>query len=172
MNIHDPKQVDKHRKDLIIHHPEALTPLRKGVEFSMTSMGWIVWLFICRPVLLATLWFFGFKFFYRHMVQLGGLQGLKDLAALYCVTILFIYLLIRGWNLYNFLRFRNKGNRRRSTKPIETHDTAQFFHLEEAAIDDLKRVRQISVEFPEKDKIHVSYRTKTRNIVTGRFKST
>jgi len=59
------KELRKKKKldSLIINKPEALTNMRRKAEFSITTIGWIVWIFLCRPALLAILWLVGFRFF-------------------------------------------------------------------------------------------------------------
>src|SRR5271154_7383806 len=107
------EQNSKNNEDnLIIYHPHALNPLRKGVELGVTVVGWFIWAILCRPLLLAFLWFLGFELFYEHMIRLGGYKALLSFAFIYFGSIFLMYLLIRGWNFYNSKKFKGKDRRK------------------------------------------------------------
>src|ERR1017187_4981193 len=105
------KNTKNNDEDLIIYHPHALNPLRRGVEWSVTAIGWFIWAVLCRPLLLAFLWFLGFEIFYEHMIRLGGIKALVSFAFIYFGSLFVMYLFIRGWNYYNARKFRKKNKR-------------------------------------------------------------
>ncbi|HQP10865.1 MAG TPA: poly-beta-1,6-N-acetyl-D-glucosamine biosynthesis protein PgaD, partial [Candidatus Omnitrophota bacterium] len=59
------KELRKRRKfdDLIINRPEALKVTRRRIEFSLTTLGWAIWIFLCRPLLIVLLWLVSFRVF-------------------------------------------------------------------------------------------------------------
>ena len=139
---------------LIINRPEALHNIRRKAEFSITTIGWIVWIFLCRPALLAILWMVGFRFFFRHMIDLGGLAGLQELRLFYISVIIFIILMIRGWNMYNKVRY-GKKKRRSTAKGVSEEKLESFFKLPRNSAKKLQSMDEITVDFLEDHQFHV-----------------
>jgi len=137
------KPVDE---DLIIYHPHALHPLRRGVEMGITAVGWFIWAVLCRPLVLAFMWFLGFEIFYEHMIRLGGIKALAAFAFIYFGTIFGMYLFIRGWNYYNATKFRKK-NKRRSVTDVSAADLEAYFKFQEHAVEKAQQWKYIVVSF-------------------------
>jgi len=51
------------------------------------------------------------EIFYEHMIHLGGLKGIKEIWGIYLFIILVIFLVVRGWNVYNYFKFRKTDRR-------------------------------------------------------------
>ncbi len=135
-------------EELIINRPEALGRLRKSAELSITTLGWIVWFILFRPLFVAILWLMGVRLFYRHMFQLGGLHGLAQNLPVYISIILLIFLIIRSWNVYNKTKFGGK-NRRVISRIVLSRDMEKFFDLPKGSAPDLWEAKDISVSFGE-----------------------
>ena len=130
--------------ELIIDRPQAMNRLRKNTEFSMTVLGWMIWAILCRPLFFAILWFLGFEIFYEHMIRLGGIKALAGFAHIYFAALLVMYLLVRGWNVYNAGKFRNK-ERRKSVKDVTAEDLERFFKFMPQTIDKARHWKNIVV---------------------------
>jgi len=167
------KELRKNKKldSLIINRPEALHALRRRAEISLTTIGWIVWIFLCRPALLFILWFFGFRFFFEHMIDLGGLAGLQELKIFYVSVIVVIILLIRGWNMYNKIRYGRK--KRRSTAiGVSPEKVESCFKLPHNSSQKLRNMKEINVDFLEDYRFHVTDADNTSVHFDGLFKPT
>jgi len=156
---------------LIINRPEALHNLRRRTEISITTIGWIVWIFLCRPALLAILWFVGFRFFFKHMIDLSGLAGLQELKVFYISVIIVIILLIRGWNMYNKVRY-GKKKRRSTAKGVTEEKLESFFKLPPNSAKKLQGMDEITVDFLEDHQFHVKDTKNTSNQFDGFFRPT
>jgi poly-beta-1,6-N-acetyl-D-glucosamine biosynthesis protein PgaD len=142
--------VDERKDDLIISRPRALSTMRKGTEMTVTAVGWIIWAVLCRPLLLAFLWFLGFKNFYEHMIRLKGMLGLADLAFIYFTVVFALYLLIRGWNSYNAWKF--KGRERRVRNPsVSAQDLERLFNLPAQTVEKAQTWKGMTVDFEKGD---------------------
>jgi len=161
----------KKLESLIINRPEALNNLRRKTEISITTIGWIVWIFFCRPALLAILWLVGFRFFFRHMIDLGGLAGLQELKLLYISVIIVIILLIRGWNMYNKVRY-GKKKRRSMAKGVTEEKLESCFKLPNKSAQKLRDMKEITVDFLEDHQFHVEDKKNTNNQFDGYFRPT
>ncbi len=156
---------------LIINRPEALHGIRRNAEFSITTIGWIVWIFLCRPALLAILWLIGFRFFFKHMIDLGGLSGLQELKLFYISVIIVIILLIRGWNMYNKVRY-GKKKRRSMAKGVSAEKLESCFKLPRNSAKKLQGMSEITVDFLEDHQFHVQDKNNADNQFYGFFKPT
>ena len=164
MNEWEKKMRKKKFDDLIINRPQAMRKVRRRLEISITTIGWVIWIFICRPLFIVFLWMMGFRFFYEHMINLGGLIGLKEQWVGYALVILLVYILVRGWNVYNKVQY-GKMNRRREFREIMPGELDKFFRFPEGSCRGFQETRNISVEFSEKNRIKVGG-------AEGHFKST
>ncbi len=153
---------------LIINRPEALNATRRRIEFSLTTIGWAVWIFLCRPLLLVVLWYLGFRFFFRHMVDLGGLVGLQELKLFYLSGIIVIIFLIRGWNFYNKVRY-GKKTRRKSAPPVSTGQIEQYFKLPQGRAQQLQDMNEIKVVFESDHQLIIKDPTKSAEGFKGYF---
>ena len=156
---------------LIINRPEALHNVRRKAEISITTVGWIVWLFLCRPALLAILWLVGFRFFFRHMIDLGGLSGLQEMKLFYISVIIVIILLVRGWNMYNKARY-GKKKRRSTAKGVSQETLESFFKLPRNSAQKLQNMEEITVDFLEDHQFHVEDTKNPSNKFDGFFRPT
>ena len=166
------KELRKKKKfeSLIINRPEVLHNVRRKAELSVTTIGWIVWIFLCRPALLAILWLVGFRFFFRHMIDLSGLAGLQELKMFYISVIIVIVLLIRGWNMYNKIRY-GKKRRRATVKGVSNEKIESCFKLPKSSAKKLQGMNHITVDFLEDHHFKVQDK-KSDTQINGLFKPT
>lgn len=154
---------------LIINRPEALKKTRRRIEFSLTTIGWVVWIFLCRPLLLVVLWYLGFRFFFRHMVDLGGLAGLQELKYLYLSVIILIVFFVRGWNFYNKVRY-GKKKRRKFAPPVSEKRLEEHFKLPQGSAGQLQGMNVINVEFLEDHQLRINEPGKSPKSFKGYFR--
>jgi len=167
------KELRKKKKinALIINKPEFMHSMRRRVEISVTTIGWVVWLFLCRPALLLVLWLVGFRFFYRHMIDLSGLAGLEEMKIFYISVIIAIILLMRGWNMYNKMRF-GKKDRRKFAPKVSEENLEDYFKLPQNSAQKLWNMGEITVDFLEDHQFHVIDTKNPNDQFYGFFKPT
>lgn len=166
------KELRQRRKfeSLIINRPEVLHDIRRKAELSITTIGWAVWIFLCRPALLALLWFMGFRFFFKHMIDLSGLAGLDELKVYYISVIIFIILLVRGWNMYNKVRY-GKQRRRASAKHVTDEKLESCFALPGKSAKKLQNMTNLTIDFLEDHHIRIKDKDSDTQI-NGHFRPT
>jgi len=156
-------------KTYIINRPQAMRPVRHGFEFAATALGWVIWCFALRPIAVFILWVCGVKIFYMQMIYLKGYKTLQEHSFFYGGIIVGFYLLMRGWNLYNYFRFHNK-ERRKGVREISVSDQDLFFHLPAGSASTLHGWREIEVQFPVGDVISVTrQRAANAERIQGKF---
>lgn len=144
---------------LIIHHPDAMSPTRRNMELSLTVFGWMVWVFLCRPALVAFLWVMGFEFFHEHMIRLGGISALVDFSFAYITSVFVLYLVIRSWNFYNARRFRG-WDKRKINRSVNPRDLETCFHLPEGSVSEIQGSDYIDVKFFPESRIQIDVPSK------------
>jgi len=165
------KKLRKRRRldPLIINKPEALTNLRHKAELSITTIGWIVWIFLCRPALLAFLWLIGFRIFFRHMIDLSGLAGLQELKVFYISAIVGIILIVRGWNMYNKARY-GKKMRRTHAQGVSGEMLEEYFLLPKNSAVRLQEMKEINIDFLDDCQLRIQESNKSSHPFDGYFK--
>jgi len=159
----------RNRRPIIIDRPDLLGSSRRWTEWGITTIGWVMWVFICRPILIALLWALGLRVFYHQMVKLGGLGGIVELFWIYFWVVVAIWIIIRSWNLYNYLKFRNK-NARKHSRPVGAREIEKFFKLPSECLGGVHSSSVVEVDFIERNDIRVKDISKDRGAVySGHF---
>ncbi len=160
---------DFEEESLIINKPEALGDIRKGMEWSITTIGWAFWFFLCRPLILIFLWYLGIRIFYTHMIRLEGLSGLAQYLPLYTFIIIVIFFTIRGWALYNLLRY-GKRNRRVFSRPTSQEEMEEAFHLPLGSLSTIQNWQDISIDFSQDNHILIKDSRNKEHAFPGYFR--
>jgi len=133
-------------------------------------LGVIAWILICRPLLILFLWIMGLQFLYEHMVVLGGFQDLIEFWKIYIYVILFIFIVIKGWNFYNRFRFRTKS-RRSQVRPADNDEIDKFFKLSGQGSETIQRWNDIAIDFKDNYELRIYDATqKDQKSSLGHFK--
>jgi poly-beta-1,6-N-acetyl-D-glucosamine biosynthesis protein PgaD len=89
------------------------------------------------------------------MIDLGGLAGLKEMWVLYAMIIFTVYIVVRGWNVYNKMVY-GKKNRRRTMPPTTDKNLEDFFKLQPSTVSTLQQMKEVSIDFGDNYKIGIS----------------
>ncbi len=137
-------------KGIIIDRPTLKSKTRNFSEWTLNILGWILWIFLMRPLFLLFMWFVGYKIFYLHMIKLEGYTNLDKFIA-YTIVIFSIFLILMIWHKYNVFMFRNK-ERRVGRKNVSNKEMTDFFKFEDPEkIEDIKKARNIDIYFNDND---------------------
>lgn len=121
-----------------IYRPDLQGRLRRGLDNTLTVLGWLVWLYLFIPLITLIGWIFGY-----HRLDQFVLSSPR--ASAYTLVIYMIVIALAGatlvlWALYNLVRFR--GKERRSHPHNITEDAlAAEFHVETSQLWRLQRSR-------------------------------
>ena len=104
------------------------------------------------------------------MVDLGGLAGLQELKIFYISVIIFIILLIRGWNMYNKMRY-GKKKRRIFVQGASEEKLEKCFKLIKKSAAKIQGMKEIDIDFLEGNQLRIQDSKKSGSQVNGYFKS-
>ena len=106
----------------------------------------------------------------EHMVDLGGLLGLMDVAWIYVTIILIIFLIIQGWNVYNYFKYGGKS-RRASVEVVSEKEMEEYLEMPNSALKRVHQSRDIRVDFMPHHRIEFRFLPETRSQpIEARFK--
>lgn len=90
--------------------------MRNAAELGFTTLMWALWIYLFMPLLSLVLWVVGLPYIYKTLfAEQVFLQLMVLLERMGCF-VLMVFLLLRGWGLYNYYVFGKRNRRRRSEK--------------------------------------------------------
>lgn len=155
---------------IIINRPERLPNARKGIEMTLLTIGWGLWLLFFRPVFAFVLWIIGFKFFYKYLLSDGGIAGLKENGMLFLSIALFTLAGIFAWNIYNRQLFK-KASKRKNVREVRSVDLDRFFSFDIKTSNILQKAKSLNFNFKSKNRVE-AYDESIQFISKGRFRPT
>jgi len=143
---------------MVIDSPDLQT-LKQRYAFSLiTLVFWVLWFYLWLPLISMVAWAFGIQAVYRHMVVLGGFEGLARLIGAYVIAIAVMGVLFIGWALYNYYRFRNR-QRRTNIQAVSPEQLAGYFDVSEERLLEATEARRVVFHFtPEGGIDHIETR--------------
>jgi biofilm PGA synthesis protein PgaD len=137
---------------LIIDKPDLKSmPLLFG-EGLLTVLFWGVWFYLWLPIISMLAWWFGFKLFYRHMVELGGFIGLVQFLNVFFFGVFFLCGALALWSFYNLKRY-GSYNRRTHVLKTDMNKMAEFFNISIQKLQKTQFSKYVSFSFDSTDLI-------------------
>ena len=88
--------------------------MRNATELSFTTLMWALWIYLFMPLLSLVLWVVGLPYIYKTLFSEEVLFQLVVLLERMAWVVLIIFLLLRGWGVYNYYVFGRRNRRRQS----------------------------------------------------------
>lgn len=139
-------------QEFIIDKPEVLKTHHKVTYFSVTFVFWLIIFYLWQPFISLVAWYFGFQFFYEHMIELGGYQEFGNILLLYTQIIGGLGMVFVLWAKVNEWRFRGK-NRRKEGAVVSHQEVADYFKLDAAKLSVLARTKTVSLDISDEMEI-------------------
>ena len=129
-------------KPTIEDDPNLRSVLRNTVEWSVTSLMWTVWIYLLLPLFGLVLWIVGLPHIFRTLFAEEVIHHLLSLLRDLGWAALVIFLIIRGWGLYNYYVF-GKYNRRRRHPVVSEKELSRHFGLAPEQVRSLQQRKEI-----------------------------
>jgi biofilm PGA synthesis protein PgaD len=126
----------------IIDYPGLKGALLNMGEWSFTACMWILWGYLFLPLLNILLWLIGIRHFYATIIVEAHYHDVMAMARKTGWLVIVVFLLLRGWGIYNYYRF-GKHERRISVSPASTRQLAEFFCVTEDAVIRLRDQKEV-----------------------------
>jgi biofilm PGA synthesis protein PgaD len=146
---HDPEI----RLPQTIHRPELQSRVQRSVYALLSTIGWLVWLYLFGPLLSALAWMFGYKRFNEYV--LNNTSHAMHTLMIYAIIIGAAGLAFVLWATYNLFRFRGRS-RRAATEPATLAEVARTYDVSEALVAQIRRTKVQRVHHDEHGKITTS----------------
>jgi biofilm PGA synthesis protein PgaD len=119
------------------------TIVRSVTELSFTTLMWALWIYLFMPLLSLVLWLVGLPILYQTLFTEKVLYELLALLERMGWVVLIIFLLLRGWGLYNYHVF-GKRNRRTQSAEVTLEELGLHFRITPDDVRILQQSKEIS----------------------------
>ena len=116
--------------------------LRNTTEWSFTIVMWALWIYFFLPMLSLALWIVGIPYIFKTLFQEEVLTELISLLSRMGLVVVVIFVIIRGWGIYNYHVF-GKRNRRKQHPQVTPEQIGRHFGLNPDQVLDLQQQREI-----------------------------
>jgi len=137
----------------IIDNPKLKSLFRNIGEWGFTTFMWAFWVYLFLPVLNLILWLFGAHFFFVEIVRKGGFSEMVDLVKKLGLAVAVVFVTLRLWGYYNYLKF-GKKNRRVNSQDTRIEDLAQHFSLSAEDVHAIQNKKEIFWPLYQKPKMY------------------
>ena len=117
--------------------PKLKGLVRKITEMGITGVVWGLWAYMLLPILNAVMWIIGVKYFHYSLIEQLDFRELQGLLFSMGWTILAIFIVMRMWGYYNYLRF-GKRNRRREAPVDSIENMAEHYKI---PVDEIRKMQ-------------------------------
>lgn len=131
-------------RDLIIEKPELLKRSHHITGITITFVFWFIMFYLWQPFISLIAWGFGYKFFYEHMIILGGIYGFLNIVGFYLITVSLMGITLILWAKINQWRFRGKCQR--GPRPVVPPEgVADYFHVDHDDFNEWRQQKNITL---------------------------
>jgi poly-beta-1,6-N-acetyl-D-glucosamine biosynthesis protein PgaD len=133
-----------------IHRPELQTRMQRSIYAVLSTIGWLVWLYLFAPLVSALAWLFGYERFNQYV--LNNTSNAMHTLVVYVVIIGAAGLAFVLWATYNLFRFRGV-QRRAAAQPATLAEVARINGISEQAVTTIRRAKVQRVHHDEHGQI-------------------
>ena len=126
-------------------NPRLRSAMRTTIEWSFTTLMWVLWIYLFLPLVSLVLWVVGLRYIYNSLFEQSALVHLMSLMSRMGWAVLIIFIVLRGWGYYNYYVF-GRRNRRQHREPLDNSLLCRHFGLSESKIEDLQSQKEIEWE--------------------------
>lgn len=118
--------------------------VRKITELSVTALIWGFWVYLFLPILAVLLWLLGIRMFTVEVIEHTGYLEFLILVKALGWYILTLFLILRLWGYYNYLRF-GRRNRRKSlaSDGAATQELADYYRMQVSEVQELRSLKEL-----------------------------
>ena len=131
---------------VIIDRPDLQSFQQKYGQSLLTLIFWIMFFFFMRPLIGLVGWVFGLRLFSDIMIVHGGYRALLELLGIYLGIIVIMGLCLKGWGIYNLLRYGRHEKRIHHPAPLDLADQAEHFGITAVQLEKWQVARRLVLE--------------------------
>lgn len=138
--------------DLIISSPNRQTRPQRLASTFVTLVFWVFWFYLWLPLLTLAGWLMGIDTVYFQMVESSGYRSLVDLLGEFSSVVATLGIVLAGWAVYNFIRFKD-AERRRPQKVVSDYELCIFFRISQRILTACRNSSFVAVQFSDAGEI-------------------
>lgn len=137
---------------LIIDRPDLKSmPLVLG-EGALTIIFWGFWFYLWLPLVSLLAWGLGFQILHKHMVALGGFDGVIEQLHVFTSGVALVSGAIALWGFYNYKRY-GRYTRRNITLAPDMDKLAAGFNMPTEKLAEVQQAKHLAFSFADDDSI-------------------
>ena len=126
----------------------------KNRDRVLTTLLWFFYLYLWTPFVSLVAWYFGFDFAYENVIKAGGFEGLLRLLASFGIFVAVITIIVIGWSMNQYLRFRVKDRRSSTPSPDPAAEMAMW-EIDEALFTQVRNTKIMTLNIDENEVLTV-----------------
>ena len=123
-------------------NPKLRSFIRNITETGFTGIIWGFWIYMLLPLLNIVLWILGIKYFHTSIIEQAGYKELFTLIGKMGWAVLVIFLVMRIWGYYNYVKFGKNSRRKGNTAPA-AEQIMKEYHIPLEVIKDIQGKKEI-----------------------------
>jgi poly-beta-1,6-N-acetyl-D-glucosamine biosynthesis protein PgaD len=125
----------------------------RATEFTITTLFWLVWLYLVMPFLSLLMWAFGVSLFVEEMIVRGGYEALIGELLYYSMVMLAMLAMTLLWVYWNLRHYGAHEKRTQQPVPVSIDETAASTGLSPGKLQELHFTRRLRLTFDADDRI-------------------
>ena len=145
------------------------TTWRTATEFTITTLFWLVWIYLVMPLVSLLLWGLGVRLFVNEMVVRGGYEALIGELGHYSLVVLAMLSVTLIWVYWNLRRYGGHEMRTQQPAPVSLVEIAATTGLSSGAIQAIRAKSRLRIGFDDDDHpiIHAEDRSRRQKAPKG-----
>ena len=126
----------------------------KGRDRLLTTVLWFVYLYLWMPFISLVAWYLGYEFAYENVIKAGGVDSLLQLLVSFAMIIGVVMVIVIGWSMNQYWRFRGKDRRNATPRPDPAMEMATW-NIDEALFTEIRNAKTMLLHIDENEALTV-----------------
>ncbi len=147
------RKLEDFQRGMIIDRRDIVSKTRGWTEWTLNAAGWVLWIFLVRPLVLLAIWYVAYRFFKYHMFTLEGIEN-PEFFGIGAGTVMLIFLSMLVWSRYNAWRFGGL-DRRKSRGEANAEELARYYKMSPEDAGRIRQSRLIEAHFDKGESVRL-----------------
>jgi biofilm PGA synthesis protein PgaD len=122
----------------------------KRRDRALTTILWFVYLYLWMPIISLAAWYLGYEFAYENVIKAGGIDTLLQLLLSFVMMLGVVMIIVIGWSMIQFWRFRGKDRRSATPRPDPAAEMA-LWNIDEASFTNIRHAKNMTLDIDENE---------------------
>ncbi|UCD36489.1 MAG: poly-beta-1,6-N-acetyl-D-glucosamine biosynthesis protein PgaD [Nitrospiraceae bacterium] len=124
-------------------NPKLRGYFRSITEMTFTGFVWGIWVYMLLPIANVIMWIVGVRFIDAAVIEQLGYKQMIELIAKMGWIVIVVFLVLRLWGYYNYIRF-GKKSRRKGSQVVTSEQLATHFQIPSHEVEILQMQKEVT----------------------------